>query len=139
MKYYASGSVVAIMGLTILLSACNQGSKVMKNCNKASIINDIDGVYEYLPPGKGQSVNRNGRFVYLFGSPDGKSMTSQAGTYIISGDTVKNTITYCTDPGQVGAVYWWKVKSWSGDTISFNLMNDKSEITGGGRAIRVSR
>ena len=101
--------------------------------------NDIDGVYEYLPPGKGQSVNRNGRFVYLFGSPDGKGMTSQAGTYTISGDTVKNTITCSTDPKLIGAVYWWKVKSWSGDTVSYNTMNDKSEITGGGRAIRVSR
>jgi predicted ester cyclase len=101
--------------------------------------NDIDGVYEYLPPGKGQSVNKNGRFVYLFGSSDGKSMISQAGTYIISGDTVKNTITYCTDPGQVGTVYLWKVKSWSGDTVSLNIMNDKGEITGGGKALRVSK
>ena len=138
MKNYTLGSVAAIMSLTILLSACNQGSKVTEG-NKASITNDIDGVYEYLPPGKGQAVNRNGRFVYLFGSPDGKSMTSQAGTYTISGDTVMNTITYCTDPGQVGTVYWWKVKSWSGDTVSYNTMNDKGEITGGGRATRVSK
>jgi hypothetical protein len=138
MKNYTSGSVAAIMSLTIYLSACNQGSKVTEQ-NKASIINDIDGVYEYLPPGKGQSVNRNGRFVYLFGSPDGKGMTSQAGTYIISGDTVKNTVTYSTDAKQIGAVYWWKVKSWSGDTVSYNVMNEKREITGGGKAVRVSR
>ena len=138
MKNYTTGLVAAIMSLTILLSACNQESKVTEP-NTASVNNDIDGVYEYLAPGKGQSVNRNGRFVYLFGSPDGKSMTSQAGTYIISGDTVKNTVTYSTDPKQIGFVYWWKVKSWSGDTVSYNTMNEKSEITGGGRAIRVSR
>ena len=44
MKNYTSGSVVAIMSLTILLSGCNQGSKVTER-NNASIINDIDGVF----------------------------------------------------------------------------------------------
>lgn len=102
--------------------------------------NDIDGVYEYLPPGKGQSIVRNGRFVYLFSVAGGKgAMASQAGTHVISGDTVKNTITYCTDPQEVGRSYWWKVKSWSGDTVFYNLMNTKGEITGEGKAIRVSR
>ena len=137
MKNYTSGSVIAL-SIAILLSACNQTPKVTAP-NKPSVDNEIDGVYEYLPPGKGQAVNRNGRFVYLFGSPDGTGMSSHAGTYIISGDTVKNTITYSTDPKQIGVVYWWKVKSWAGDTVLYNTMNEKSEITGEGIAIRVSR
>ena len=138
MKNCTFGLVVAIISIAILLSACNQESKVTER-NNVSVINDIDGVYEYLPPGKGQAVNRNGRFVYLFGSPDGTGMSSHAGTYILSGDTVKNTVTYSTDPKQIGVVYWWKVRSWSGDTVLYNTMNEKSEITGEGIAIRVSR
>ncbi len=97
----------------------------------------VEGVYEYLPPGKGQSIVRNGRFVYLFDSPDGRGMTSQAGTHIVSGDTVKNTVTYCTDPKQIGTVYWWKVNSWSGDTVTVVLMDDKGKPTGSARAVRV--
>lgn len=101
---------------------------------------EIDGVFEYLPPTKGQAVNRNGRFVYLAGPVDEKSMMhSTAGTQTISGDTVKNTVTYSTDPKRIGTVYWWKVKSWSADTVTFETMNEKGEITGGGRALRVSR
>ena len=58
----------------------------------------IDGVYEYLAPGKGQSINRNGQFVYLFGPPEREGTYDQpAGTYTFSGDTIKNTITYATD------------------------------------------
>jgi len=100
----------------------------------------IDGVYEYLAPGKGQSINRNGRFVYLFGPADGKGpMSSQAGTYTFSGDTVTNTITYATDTRQIGTSFKWKVKSWSGDTVVYETMNMKGELTGGGSAIRVSK
>ena len=99
----------------------------------------VEGVYEYLPPLKGQSVVRNGHFVFLFGPVDGNEpMISQAGAHTISGDTIKNTITYCTDPKQIGTVYWWRVKSWSGDTITYETMNEKGQITGGGRSIKMS-
>lgn len=99
----------------------------------------IEGVYEYLPPSKGQAVNRNGKYVYLFGPADGKvPMNSNAGTYEIVGDSIKNTITYHTDPKQVGTVFYWKVKSWSGDTVTYQTMNAKGEPTGIGRAIRAS-
>ena len=56
----------------------------------------------------------------------------------ISGDTIKNTITYCTDSKQIGTVYWWRVKSLSGDTLTFEIMNEKKQITGGGRGIKMS-
>ncbi len=102
--------------------------------------NDIDGVYEYLPPTKGQAVNRNARFVYLAGPADEKSMMHRtAGTQTISGDIVKNTVTYSTDPRRIGNVYWWKVKSWSADTVTFETINEKGEVTGGGKALKVSR
>ena len=100
----------------------------------------VDGVYEYLPPSKGFGVNRNGRFVYLFGGAEAKaSMTGNGGTYEVVGDSVRNRITYHTDPKQVGNVFWWKIKSWSGDTATYETMNEKGERTGGGRAVRVSR
>ncbi|MEO5601608.1 MAG: ester cyclase [Cyclobacteriaceae bacterium] len=99
----------------------------------------VEGVFEYLPPLKGQSVIRNGHFVYLFGPADGKGpMISQAGTHTISGDTIKNTITYCTDPRQIGTVYWWRAKSWSGDTLTYETMNEKGQITGGGSGIKIT-
>lgn len=98
-----------------------------------------EGLYEYLPPLKGQGVNRNGRFVYLFGPADGKGpMISQAGTQIISGDTVRNTITFCTDPKQIGTTYSWRLKSLSGDTITYEIMNEKAQITSIGRAVKIS-
>ena len=99
----------------------------------------IDGVFEYLPPFKGQGVIRNGHFVYLFGPSDGSGpMISQAGTHRFSGDTVKNVITYCTDRKLIGTSYWWRVRSWSGDTVTYEIMNDKGQITGVGRAVKLS-
>src|SRR5882672_8483224 len=95
----------------------------------------IDGVFEYLSPGKGQSINRNGRFVYLFNNADGKSMTSSAGTYEVSGDVVKNTIAHCTDSKQIGTSFWWTIKSWAGDTLTYETRNEKGERTGVGRAL----
>jgi predicted ester cyclase len=97
-----------------------------------------DGIFEYLPPLKGQSINRNGRFVYLFGPSSGKgNIISQAGTQVISGDTVKNTITFCSDQKQVGTGYWWRMKAQSGDTITYELMDQKGRITGEGRAVKI--
>lgn len=101
--------------------------------------NGIDGIYEYLPPLKGQSVNRHGKFVYLFGPADGKGpMVSQAGTYELSGDTVTNTVTYCTDRTQVGTAYRWTPISWSGDTATYAILTEKGAIATTGRAIKVS-
>jgi len=101
---------------------------------------DVDGVFEYLPPSKGQAVNRNGRFVYLSGPADGKGvMNSTAGTQTLSGDIITNTITHCTDPKRMGTTYRWRIKSWSGDTVTWETMNEKGEVIGGGSAIRVSR
>lgn len=106
---------------------------------KFSNASGIEGVYEYLSPDKGQAVNRNGQFVYLFGSADGKRpMVSNAGTYEVSGEIMKNTIKYAIDPKQMGTSFWWKAKSWSGDTLTYETMNEKGERTGGGRALKVS-
>jgi len=99
----------------------------------------IDGVYEYLPPRKGQAVIRNGHFVILSGPSDGSGpMISQAGTHKMSGDTVKLIITYCTNPKLIGTEFWSRVRSWSGDTMTYENMNDKGQISGVRRAVKLS-
>jgi predicted ester cyclase len=128
----------------IILTRYNSDGKIAEESTLSNLHDrltaaaGVDGIFQYLPPGKGQSINQNGRFVYLFGSADGKrTMTSQAGTQIISGDTIKNTITFSTDTKQIGTTYWWRVKSVDGDTLTYELMSDKGQITGEGRAVRL--
>ncbi|MGD8319592.1 MAG: hypothetical protein PVJ02_04045 [Gemmatimonadota bacterium] len=97
-----------------------------------------EGVWEYVAPTQGQSIARGGRFVFLFGPADGSaSMTGEAGTYEIAGDTVKNTVRFSTDPDRIGYEYWWTLESESGDTLSYVVMNTQGEITGRGRSIRI--
>jgi hypothetical protein len=128
----------------IILTRYNSDGKIAEESTLSNLHDrltaaaGVDGIFQYLPPGKGQSINQNGRFVYLFGPADGKgTMTSQAGTQIISGDTIKNTITFSTDTKQIGTTYWWRVKSVDGDTLTYELMSDKGQITGEGRAVRL--
>ena len=98
----------------------------------------LEGVWEYLPPTQGQSIAQDGRFVFLYGPADGSSpMTGESGNYEISGDTVKNTIRFSTNPDRIGVEYWWTIESISGDTLSFVTMNPEGEATGGGRSVRI--
>lgn len=97
-----------------------------------------EGTYEYVPPQQGQSMIAGGRFVFLYGPIDGSGpMTGEAGTYVVSGDTVTNTVTYSTNPAAVGGGYRWVVESTSGDTVTFVTMTLGGEITGRGRSVRV--
>lgn len=99
----------------------------------------IDGLYEYMPPLRGQGINRNGRFLYLFGPADGKGpMISQAGTQTMSGNIIKNTIAFCTDPKQIGTSYTWMLKSFSGDTITYDMMDENAQVIATGKAVRIS-
>jgi ketosteroid isomerase-like protein len=95
----------------------------------------IDGVYEYLAPSKGMAIMRNGKFVYVTGGSDASN--GNAGNYELVGNSIKNTITYHTDPKQIGTSFWWKVESWSGDTLTYALLDDKGQTTWSGRAVRV--
>jgi hypothetical protein len=99
----------------------------------------LEGVWEYLPPTQGQSIAHGGRFVFLYGPADGsRPMTGESGNYEISGDTVKNTIQFSTNPDRIGIEYWWMVESASGDTVNFVLMNPEGEVTGGGgRSVQI--
>jgi len=87
---------------------------------------------------QGQSIAQGGRFVFLYGPADGSSpMTGESGNYEISGDTVKGTIRFCTNPDRIGLEYWWMIESVSGDTLSYVVMNPEGEVTGGGRSVRI--
>ena len=98
----------------------------------------IEGTYEYLPPSKGMSSVRGGKFVFLFEPSNGKGpIVGRAGNYFMSGDTVKSTYTHSTNPKEIGTSFQWKVKSWSGDTVTYVVMDNKGAVNGGGKAIRV--
>ena len=64
-------------------------------------------------------------------------MTGEGGTYEISGDTVKNTVRFSTNPDRIGFEYWWTVESQSGDTLTYVVMDTQGEVTGRGRSIRI--
>ena len=83
-----------------------------------------EGAWEYLPPLHGLAVAHEGRFVFLFGPSDGSQpMSAEAGTYVISGDTVRNTVRFSTDTTWIGEEYSWTLESLSGDTLSFVVMD----------------
>jgi predicted ester cyclase len=143
MGYKANGK--KITWTDVLITEFTPEGKISNEWGKSDLdevletASGIEGVYEYLPPLRGQSILRNGNFVYLFGPVEGNnSMNGQAGTYTISGDTIKNELSYSSNPEEIGTIYWWRVISWSGDTVAFETMDDKGQITGGGRAVKIS-
>jgi len=106
------------------------------NVSKAA---NVEGVYTYVAPLKGQASVRNGRFVHLYGQTDGPAqLTGEAGTYKIDGAKVICTYTHSTNAKNVGTSFTWQTKSWSGDTLTYELLNDKGEVSGSARAVRVS-
>ena len=99
----------------------------------------LEGTWEYVTPLKGQAVLLDGRFVFLYGPADGSApMTSDAGTYRISRDTVAATITYSTDSTRVGMTPHWTIEAWSADTAAYVVWNDAGRVTSRGRAVRRS-
>jgi hypothetical protein len=97
----------------------------------------MEGAFEYVGTLKGQAILAGGRFVFLYGPADGSgSMSGEAGTYRISRDTAVHTVTYSTSPERVGTTFMWTAESWTGDTLSFVVMNAERQITGRGRSVR---
>jgi len=97
-----------------------------------------EGAWEYLPPLQGQAVAHDGRFVFLFSPSDGSgSMTGEAGTYEISGDTVNNTIRFSTDTTLIGYRYSWTLESRAGDTLSFVVMDTAGVVIERARSLIV--
>ncbi len=88
----------------------------------------IEGVYEYITPLKGQSTPADGK----------TPMKGEAGTYTINGEKITCTFLYSNDAKAVGTSFSWKVKSWSGDTVTYVTYNNKGEMTGEGRSVRKS-
>jgi len=99
----------------------------------------VEGVYEYFGETKGMTILRNGQFIFLNGPSNGSQpIIGQGGTYTIEGDKIVHTFRFSTNPKLVGTSFYWKVKSWSGDTVSFATYDTKGSPTGEGRALRVS-
>jgi predicted SnoaL-like aldol condensation-catalyzing enzyme len=100
----------------------------------------IEGVYEYVAPSAGQASLRNGRFSFLYGQAGGSGqLIGQSGTYNFVDGKVICTSTHSTDRKLIGNSISWRPKSWSGDTLTFEIFNDKGEIASVGRSVRVSR
>ena len=96
-----------------------------------------EGMYEYVGTNKGQSILENGRFVFLYGPSDGSSaMVGDAGTYKVARDTFTAKITYSTVPGNIGGWRSWTVVSWSGDTVTYALLDTARHEIGRGRAVK---
>lgn len=97
----------------------------------------MEGTFEYVGTIRGQSVLTGGRFVMLYGPSNGSApMTGEAGTYRISRDTATHTITYSSNPQRVGTVFLWTPVSWSGDTVTYDVMDAQRAVTGRGRSVR---
>lgn len=97
----------------------------------------MEGIFEYVGTLRGQGILSGGSYMFLYGPADESApMTSEAGVYQISDDTAKHTVTYSTDPEQVGLVFMWTIESTSGDTISYVVMDEVGEVTGRGRAVK---
>ncbi len=143
MGYKATGKVITWTEFNLTQFA--EDGKILQEWGAGDLetalqrANGIEGTYEFLPPLKGQASMRNGRFNFVFGSADGKQpLKGQAGTYVVKDDIVTNTYTYSTDPKEVGQSFSWKVKSWSGDTATYTIMNDKGEPLREGRSLRIN-
>ncbi len=102
------------------------------------LVGPVEGVYEYLPPLRGQAIAIQGRYTYFFGPADGSGpMVANAGTYAVNGDTISNTITFSTNPAEVGTSFRWVSIPLSGDTAEFRVVNAAGQVTIRGRSIKV--
>jgi hypothetical protein len=96
-----------------------------------------EGVFEYVGDLKGQAILQNGRFVFLHGPSDNSApMIAEAGTYTVARDTFEATITYSTVPASIGGRVSWTAVSWSGDTLTYALLDTARHEAGRGRGVK---
>ena len=128
--------------IAILLFGCVAGCSVPNESQVAQAELAppwLEGVFEYVPPLRGQSIGLDGHFTFLYGPADGSGpMVTEAGTYEVSGDTVTNTVVFSSDTARLGRVFKWTAASFVADTLTFVVMNADGEVTGQGRAVRVN-
>jgi hypothetical protein len=139
MKTLTSATLTLIALLA--LAGCKQPSEPSQVSTPAgtevTASSPMEGTFEYVGTLRGQGILSGGSYMFLYGPADESApMTSDAGVYQISDDTAKNTITYSTDPETVGSVYRFTIESTSGDTISYVVMDEAGEVTGGGQAVK---
>jgi hypothetical protein len=128
--------MTALMAVALTAACAEPAEEPIQRAETS--VNWLEGIYEYVPPLRGQSIAGEGRFVFLYGPADGSGpMTGDAGTYQISGDTVTNTVVYSTIPVEIGLVYRWTPEATSGDTLTYAVMNEAGEVTSRGRSIKV--
>ena len=125
-------SAMAAVCVLCYTSSCNSGSKNQNETdssfNQEAYTEQVEGVYEYLPPYQGYAIMINGRYVFMFGQSD-STMYCHAGTYEISGDTITNKVLHAFNPEQRGNTFSWMSKLLPGDTIVVNGIDSDGNIT----------
>ncbi len=99
----------------------------------------FEGVWEYLPPLKGQAVFQGGRYSAILGSADGSmGMMATVGTYRVLGDTVECTIGHTTDSfNSPGTSFRWIARMASPDTLTFTMLTPSGGAGFTGRGVRL--
>jgi hypothetical protein len=127
--------VTPIAGV-LVIAACAAPSPRAPQAS-ATPTSPMEGTFEYVGRLRGQSILIGGHYVFLYGPADGGApMTSDAGTYRISRDTATHTITYSTNPQRIGLTFLWTPESWSGDTVTYVVMNAERRVTGRGQSVK---
>lgn len=141
MKKSSLKELTALAAVCVLFytSSCNPGSEKQNETDtflsREAYLEQVEGVYEYLPPFQGCAIMINGHYVYMYGRAD-STMYCHAGTYTVSGDTITNEVLFAFDPTQLGTVFNWKSKLISGDTIVAEVFDKEGNITQTAKSIK---
>ena len=124
--------IAGIIGLIFNFSSCNSSSK-SKNSEEVEFDqeaydNQLQGVFEYLPPNQGMSAMFDNHFIFVFGDSDA-TMVCQGGTYTTSGDKVEFTTQYASNPELVGSIINWSPVFMDNDSLKTILFDADGNIS----------
>lgn len=116
------------VGIFMTLINCNSGSGNKAEFDQKAFNEQIQGVFEYLRPNQGLSINFDNHFIFVYGDSD-TSMVCQAGTCTVSRDTVIFTAQYASNPELVGTSIRWSARFMNNDSIQCFIFDDSGNIT----------
>jgi hypothetical protein len=112
----------------------------------------LEGVWNYLPPRRGQSVYVGNHYVMFNTLPDSapaaatlaqsdqaklyRTLFLESGTFTILDTVVTMNQTYGKHPGQPARTWRWSY-SIKGDTVTWRVLNAQGTTTASGRSVRV--
>lgn len=142
LRVYADDKAAAL-GIASSAAAAQQG-------RPASV---LDGVWDYLPPLRGQGLYRDGQYVLFFTRPDSappagamdegaqarlfRTMGLQAGSFTISDTIVTMHQHHAKDPRVPPRTWRWSY-TLMGDTLAWRVLNAQGQVTARGRSVRLA-